>query len=164
MALCYQKLGVLEECAAALEQCIKLLDSEEIQKFFNDENQPGLRLKLLKYRCKTKMQICALFSQVHKHKDAAEHANEAIQIAHFLIHDAESLSSFYTKQLILNKPLAEVSIIGNLQYSLMQKTAVKLLPIFQTLLKRMVLEDDCKEGEECGVPITGPLPNKHHSH
>ncbi len=27
----------------------------------------------------------------------------------------------------------------------------------------MAIEDDCKEGEECGVPLTGPLPKKHHS-
>lgn len=45
----------------------------------------------------------------------------------------------------------------------MQKTAVKLLPIFQTLLKKMALEDDCRDGIEGGVPITGPLPKNHHS-
>jgi hypothetical protein len=81
-----------------------------------------------------------------------------------LIHDAESLCSFFTKELIQKKPLAEVSIIGNLHFSLMQKTAVKLLPVLQALLKKIALEDDCKDGEECGVPLTGPLPKKHHSH
>lgn len=45
----------------------------------------------------------------------------------------------------------------------MQKTAVKLLPIFQTLLKKMALEDDCRDGIEGGVPITGPLQKNHHS-
>lgn len=78
MALCYQKLGVLDECALALEQCLKYLESEAVQQFFNEESQPALRLKYLKYKCKTHMQICALFSQVHKHKEAALHANEAI--------------------------------------------------------------------------------------
>ena len=130
MALCYQKLGVLDECASCLEQCIKLLNGENIQSYFIDENQPALRLKFLKYKCKTHMQICALFSQVHKHKEAALHANEAVVISHFLIHDAEAMCAYYTKELIQKKPLSEVSIIGNLQFSLLQKTAVKLLPIF----------------------------------
>jgi hypothetical protein len=76
------------------------------------------------------MQICALFSQVHQHKEAAVHANEAVVISHYLIHDAESMCAYYTKELLQKKPLSEVSIIGNLQFSLLQKTAVKLLPVF----------------------------------
>lgn len=62
MALCYQKLGVLDECAMCLEKCLKYLASDYIQKYFNDPAQPSLRLKMLKYKCKTHMQICALFS------------------------------------------------------------------------------------------------------
>jgi hypothetical protein len=103
------------------------------------------------------MQICALYSQLHKHKDAAYQANEAIQISHFLIKDSESICNYYTKQLIKSKPLAEVSIIGNQHFSLMQKTAVKLLPIFQALIKKMALEDDFRDGVDGGVPITGPI-------
>lgn len=38
-----------------------------------------------------------------------------------------------------------------------------MLPILQAIIKKMALEDDCKEGEECGVPMTGPLPKNHHS-
>jgi hypothetical protein len=46
------------------------------------------------------------------------------------MHDAENMCAHFTKELIQQKPLAEVSIIGNLQFGLLQKTAVKLLPIF----------------------------------
>ena len=130
MALCYQKLGALDDCSVCLEQCLKYLGSEFIQDFFNDISQPSLKLKMLKYKCKTHMQICALLSQVHKHREAAIHANEAVKIAHFLIHDSESLCSFYTKELIQKKPLEEVSIISNFSFSLLEKTSVKLLPIF----------------------------------
>ena len=75
MALCYQKLGVLEECAMTLERCLTHLQSDYIQDFFNDPTIPSLKLKMLKYKCKTHMQVCALYSQVHKHKEAAIHAN-----------------------------------------------------------------------------------------
>jgi hypothetical protein len=40
------------------------------------------------------------------------------------------MCTYFTKELIQQKPLSEVSIIGNIQYSLLQKTAVKLLPVF----------------------------------
>ena len=162
MALCYQKLGVLEECAVSLEQCLTYLQSEFVQDFFNDPSQPSLKLKMLKYKCKTHMQICALLSQVHKHKEAALHANQAIKIAHFLVHDSESLCSYYTKELIQKKPLEDVSLISNFNFSLLEKTAVKLLPVFQTILKRIAIEDDVKENEG-GVPCTGPLQKEHHS-
>ena len=106
------------------------------------------------------MQVCALYSQVHKHKDAALHANQAIKISHFLVHDTESLCSYYTRELIQKKPIEEVSLIHNHAFGLLEKTAVKLLPVFQTILKRIALEDESTETEG-GVPVTGPLPKEH---
>ena len=50
MALCYQKLGVLDECASCLEKCLEHLNQEQINSFFQDPYQPSLRLKLLKYK------------------------------------------------------------------------------------------------------------------
>jgi hypothetical protein len=35
------------------------------------------------------MQICALYSQLHRHSDACLHANEAVMLAHWLIKDGE---------------------------------------------------------------------------
>jgi hypothetical protein len=115
---------------------------------------------MLKYKCKTHMQICALFSQVHKHKEAAMHANQAIKISHFLVHDSEALCSYYTRELIQRKPIEEVSLIHNYQYGLLEKTAVKLLPVFQAIMKKIAIEDDMCETEG-GVPVTGPLPKEH---
>lgn len=83
-------------------------------------------------------------------------------IAHFLIHDTENICSYFTKELIQKKPLEEVSLINNYQFSLLEKTAVKLLPIFQSVLKRIAIEDDTLEGQG-GVPCSGPLPKDHHS-
>ena len=90
MAMCYQKLGILEECSICLEACIEHLESDYLQKYFNNPEQPSLKLKMLKYRCKTHMQICALLSQIHKHKDAVFHSNQAIQISHYLINECKN--------------------------------------------------------------------------
>jgi len=105
---------------------------------------PSLRLKMLKYKCKTHMQICALLSQVHKHKEAVIHAREGIKIAHFLIRDLEQMTLFYTQELLQRKPLEEISIIGNYKFSLLEKTSVKLLPILRAIRKKMAIE----EGDE----------------
>lgn len=96
---------------------------------------------MLKYKCKTHMQICALLSQVHKHKEAVYHAKEGIKIAHFLVKDLTTMAQFYNNELLQRKPLEEISIINNNKFSLLEKTSVKLLPIFKCLLKRMAYED-----------------------
>jgi len=36
------------------------------------------------------------------------------------------------------------------------------LPVFQSILRKVALEDECTK-EEQGVPLTGPLPKNHHS-
>lgn len=118
------------------------MSNKYMQDYFNDPEQPSLKLKLLKYKCKTHMQICALLSQVHKHKEAVVHAREGIKIAHFLIKDLERMSLFYTKELLQRKPLEEISIINNFKFSLLEKTSVKLLPILRCLRKKMAFEED----------------------
>ena len=56
----------------------------------NNPEQPSLRLKMLKYKCKTHMQICALLSQIHKHKEAVYHSNHAIKISHYLLNECKN--------------------------------------------------------------------------
>jgi hypothetical protein len=47
---------------------------------------------------KLKMQYCAILSQVHRHKDALEHAREGVRISHLLIEDLKQLCEFYIKR------------------------------------------------------------------
>lgn len=97
MAMCYQKLGILEECSICLEACIEHMNSDYLRNYFNDPEHPSLKLKMLKYRCKTHMQICALLSQIHKHKEAVYHSNRAIKIAHYLINESKNQCEFYVE-------------------------------------------------------------------
>ncbi len=47
------------------------------------------------------------------------------------------MAQFYSQELLQRKPLEEISIIGNLKFSLLEKTAVKILPILKSLRKKM---------------------------
>lgn len=68
MALCFQKLGALEECALCLEASLQTLNSPFLSlKLDSLPDQfggidPSKKLKRLKYECKTHMQVCALLS------------------------------------------------------------------------------------------------------
>lgn len=59
MALCYQKLGQLEECALCLETCLDHLGIE-----YHDlrTKSIGMRIVKLKLECKVRMQLCAILS------------------------------------------------------------------------------------------------------
>ena len=49
---------------------------------------------------------------------------------------------FYTEELLQRRPLDEISIINNTKFSLIEKTSVKLLPILNTLRRRMANEEE----------------------
>jgi len=87
MALCFQKLGALEECALCLEASLQTLNSPFLSLKLEGNGSegsfidPAKKLKRLKYECKTHMQVCALLSQLHRHKEALIHAERSVQIA-----------------------------------------------------------------------------------
>lgn len=56
---------------------------------------PEEKLKKLKYECKAHMQVCALLSQLHRHKEALTHAQVAISISHYLVKDIHKLIKYY---------------------------------------------------------------------
>jgi tetratricopeptide (TPR) repeat protein len=157
MAMCYQKLGILEECSICLEACLEHLESDYMQNYFNNPEQPSLRLKMLKYKCKTHMQICALLSQIHKHKEAIFHSDSAIKISHYLINETKSQCHFYLNQLTKKEGHLKnnISIINDKRFSLLEKTSIKMLPILIEIQKKMAIED-YRKPTDGGNYITGP--------
>lgn len=61
MAVCYQKLGQLEECSVAIENA---LDYFEQYGSLTDQSI-AQRMKKLQLESNIRMQLCALFSQLH---------------------------------------------------------------------------------------------------
>lgn len=59
MAVCYQKLGQLEECALCLETCLEHLGTDYIDLH---NKSIAMRLLKLKLECKVRMQLCAILS------------------------------------------------------------------------------------------------------
>lgn len=97
MALCYQKMQMLEECAQCIEQALEYLTSKDSQ-FNLQEKSISNRMRKLQILGKLKMQYCAILSQVHRHKDALYQAKEGVKISHLLINDMKQLCEFYVKR------------------------------------------------------------------
>ena len=72
MAMCYQKLGQLQECALCLQTCMEHLNF----KLYGNLKDKSIstRIHKLKFECRLHLQLCAIYSQLHKHKDAYEQA------------------------------------------------------------------------------------------
>lgn len=45
------------------------------------------RIHKLKFECRLHLQLCAIYSQLHKHKDAYEQAQEGVRLAHVIVRD-----------------------------------------------------------------------------
>ena len=84
MALCYQKLGQLEECALCLETCLEHLGTDYVR--LNDKSM-AMRLTKLKLECKVRMQLCAILSQLHRHKEALDQAYESAKLCKVISED-----------------------------------------------------------------------------
>lgn len=104
------------------------------------------------------MQICALLSQIHKHKDAVFHSDSAIKISHFLINESKNQCDFYVSQLTQRdgKLKSNISVINDKRFSLLEKTSIKMLPILIEIQKKMAIEE-YRSPQEGGNYITGPV-------
>ena len=148
MALCFQKLGALEECALCLEASLQTLSSPFLSlKLHNNDSSsdPSKKLKRLKYECKTHMQVCALLSQLHRHQEALVHAEKSVQIAQYMVEDMFSMCQFYYQKVLLAKKNEQIAqdIIQNdsnndalkdlIYYdesvSMLERTAYRVYPI-----------------------------------
>jgi hypothetical protein len=95
MALCYQKLQMLEECAQCIEQALEYIPADQ---FNLEEKSISNRMRKLQMLTKLKLQYCAILSQVHRHKDALEQSKEGVRIAHHVVNDLRQLCEFYVKR------------------------------------------------------------------
>ena len=96
MAMCYQKQGQLEECALCLETTLDHLGSD----YASEKNQSlAVRIYKLKLEARLRLQFCAILSQLHRHKEALEQAQEGIKIAHLIVRDKISACRFYSKRI-----------------------------------------------------------------
>ena len=137
---------------------------------------PEEKLKKLKYECKAHMQVCALLSQLHRHKEALNHAKIAISISHYLVKDVHKLIKYYVERMkpgpddkLINLNEDEdkdgndnsnskgcsskkhIDFLYDSQLSLLGKTAIKLLPIADELEKRLVPEEVVDKGSFEGM-------------
>ena len=49
------------------------------------------------------MQVCALLSQLHRHKEALVHAEKSVQIAQYMMEDMLSMCKIYYQKVIVAK-------------------------------------------------------------
>ena len=96
MAMCYQKQGQLEECALCLETTLDHLGTDYAS--IKDQSI-AMRIYKLKLEAKLRLQFCAILSQLHRHKEAFEQAQEGIKVAHLIIRDKISLCQFYGRRI-----------------------------------------------------------------
>lgn len=106
MALCYQKLQMLEECAQCIEHAFDHLPLTLINL---EEKSISYRMRKIFIIGKLKLQYCAILSQIHRHKDALEQAREGVKVCHQMVNDMYQLCQFYVKREKLNNAYVDMT-------------------------------------------------------
>lgn len=87
MAACYQRMNSLDECSVAIENALLYLGD-----YSSLKNQSiSQRMMYLERESKIRMQLCALLSQLHRHRDAFEQAKLSIKLVHLMFKDMDAL-------------------------------------------------------------------------
>lgn len=107
MALCYQKMQMLEECAQCIEHSLEHLP---INMLNLEEKSISNRMRKVFIIGKLKLQYCAILSQIHRHKDALDQAREGVKISHQLLIDMHELCVFYVKREKINNTYKEAQV------------------------------------------------------
>jgi len=77
-------LGALEEAALFLETAVLNL---EILSLMPEFQTPNTRNHIIYLEGLLRMQLCALFSQLHRHREGLYHSQISVRISHYLIRD-----------------------------------------------------------------------------
>jgi len=96
MAMCYQKLGQLQECALCLETCTEQLHHKLYESL--KDKSVSARIHKLKFECRLRLQLCAIYSQLHRHKDAYEQAQQGVRLAHVVVRDQLAVCHFFIRK------------------------------------------------------------------
>ena len=59
----------------------------------------AMREYKLKVEVRLRLQFCAILSQLHRHKDAFEQAEEGIKLAHLIVRDKIAICRYYSKRI-----------------------------------------------------------------
>lgn len=107
-ALCHQMLGSLEEAAIFLETAVLNL---EILSLLPEFQEVEVKNHSIYLEGLLRMQLCALFSQLQRHREALYHAQIAVRISHFMVRDLKNFTeSLHLKEISsLNETIMDKS-------------------------------------------------------
>jgi hypothetical protein len=142
---------MLEDWAICLSSWLKYIQH------VNTDNTIAERMQILRNEWKLRMQLWAILSQIHKHKEALIQAQKSVKLIHHLFKDLYDLWIYYVKRQDLETQLllelkekfannlfdfdsASLNELNEESLTLTEKTACKLLPIIEEIIKRMVKE------------------------
>lgn len=91
MAMCFQKLSMLDDCTQYLKQCLEMLKKDT----FMPANSLAGRNRRMRLECKLRLQLCAILSQTQQHTQALERAKESVRLIQNMFTDLQELCKIY---------------------------------------------------------------------
>jgi tetratricopeptide (TPR) repeat protein len=171
IAMCFQKLSMLDECTQYLKQCLEM--------FKNDQFMPATclaqRNRRLKLECKLRLQLCAILSQTQNHTEALARAKESVRLVQILFIDLMELCKIYIDKINYKENLQAANEQSDLDdderaqivqmilsstptrelpkhfleqsISLVERSSLKLYPVVKEVCKRLAGQEPEKLNE-----------------
>ena len=142
-ALWHQMIGNLEEAALFLETAVLNL---EILSLMPEFQTPATKNHLIYLEGLLRMQLWALLSQLHRHREGLYHSQVSVRISHFLIRDIFNYAdAMKVRDIIESIEKAETNQAKDLNnstfLSILQWSYIAIIPIINEIYKRIVKEE-----------------------
>ena len=130
-------LGSLEEASLFLETAVLNL---EILSLMPEFQPPGVKNHIIYLEGLLRMQLCALFSQLHRHREGLYHSQISVRISHHLMRDLYYYTDAMRVRDILetmDRSEIEKDDVNSTSFlSILQRSYVAIQPIIKEIHNR----------------------------
>ena len=146
-ALWHQMLGALEEAALFLETAVLNL---EILSLMPEFQSPSIKNHIIYLEGLLRMQLWALFSQLHRHREGLYHSQISVRISHYLIRDIFYYSdAMKIRDIIESMERVEegqnFDLSNSTFLSILQRSYIAIMPVIKEIYRRLVKEEGAAE-------------------
>jgi hypothetical protein len=143
LASCYQKIGALDKSVEHITEALEIAMG-----YYTYSTNTNIRIKNMRYICKTHLQLCALLSQQSRHEEAISHSFISAKLSHMILDEVLAITEEYKSRIEKTKLAHHRNISvnedgedGNVGIFLLQQCAYKLNPILRELSNRVVQDN-----------------------
>ena len=131
---------MLEECVSYLEACIYNIKIKKVKTNQEIQGKSSLadRINKKKYECKSRIQLCALLSQLGQHENALNHGKMAIKKCESIMNDCLIICTDHLyKHKQKSMKFGSKKLLEKSTYAKFHELVIKVMPMIEYILNKL---------------------------